>query len=391
MDLRCAEETFSFELLFNLQIGYPYLVDMLPHGVTPSRRYHTSSQWQQRGGNQGTDLFGTSRTFFVIVLAAIPSFLLGTTVSLYAGVDCSNKSNVVATPLKNDEEVIQAKVQELLKEREEALLSKHTALVHKMVEQECGSRAAAGSSGAGSEGSSMIYDPDTIGAMFSGMALTPKQNFTNLVELGVPLDKVKKDSSHVLMLYSKQSAMPQKLQPDAWKQTGSIPELMMQEPLENCDMLNVLLVDHSKSRNQCLALVPQYESYHLHHFMRAPERTNGLHGALNHQEPLRLVSRGLTPRGKEEYAPPSKRVTDMAFDVLKTYFDSLEDVTNDLKQVIKNDMKPYNDKIIIVSEFFTCHIVSQSVAPRLPNCNTPTIGFHQFRSWSATLDRVNCL
>jgi len=297
---------------------------------------------------QVSDLFGTSKFCFMAMLIAIPSFLLGTTVSLYAGVDCSEKSDRVSVSADN-EVIIERKVHELLKEREDALLSKHTALVHKMVEQECESKAAlaAATTNAGGGGGKLMFDPDQIGGMFSGMAVTPKENFTNIIDLGVPLDKVKKDSSHVLMLYSREKAMPTSLQQDAWKQT-LIPEVMNQETVENCDYLNVLLVDHSKGRNQCLALVPQYEAYHLQHFMRAPLTHSGLHGKLTSSEPLRLVSRGLTAKGREEFSPPSDRVTQNAFSMLKNYFNSLETVTKDLKAIIKNDMKPYDNKIIIV-------------------------------------------
>ncbi|KAL7580223.1 hypothetical protein ACA910_012967 [Epithemia clementina (nom. ined.)] len=235
-------------------------------------------------------------------------------------------------------------------------------MVEERVKEECANAIGGGNAG-------VMVDSTTIGNMVAGMAITPKSNFTELIDLGVPLDKIKTGSTHVLILYSQGRAMPTAIQEQSLKQTF-VPEVSHTEALENCDYLNVQLVDHSKSRKQCLALVPQYESYHLQKWMRVPVKANGFHGSLDRKQPLRLVSRGLNGKAKEEFPPPGKGVTERAFAMLKTYLNSLDDVKKDLKDLIQNGLKPYNDKVIIVmvcnfgqSELlmnFVCHARSKN-------------------------------
>lgn len=347
---------------------------MLPHGIVPpkQRRAYHLSQWSRSPLDNSSDMFGTSRFCFLALLIAIPSFLLGTTVSLYAGVDCSNK---VTTTGSGVDDLVEKRVQELLKEREEVLLSKHAELVKKLVERGVKEELAKNPANGGAKGDDRVFlDPASVGNMAAAMVVTPKVNFTDLIDLGVPLDGTRKGSSHVLVLYSQKPAMPTALQQHCQKQ-AFVPEVEhVEEALENCEYLNVLLVDHSRSRKSCLALVPQYESYHLQKWMRVPERSNGFHGAIDPKEPLRLVSRGFNIKNngkpKEEFPPPRMRVTEQAFSTIQTYLNSLDSVQKELQELIKKTVKPYNDKIIVVmvcnfgqSELlinFACHARSNN-------------------------------
>ena len=286
-------------------------------------------------------------------MIAIPSFLLGSTISLYAGVDCShtkhgsdlnrNSFTESSGKDKSTDELIEKRVQELLKQREEDLLSKHTTLVRKMVEErlkeECNNPSSSRAGG-------RIIDSDSVGNMVAGITMTPKSNFTDFIDLGVPLDKLSRGSDHVMVLYSTYYSMPDELKQSNGEQS-SIPKMTHTDALEHCDYLNVLLLDHSRTRKQCLALVPQYESYHLQKWMRVPEKHNGRHGKLDSSQPLRLVSRGHNGN-KEDFPPPRKEVSQRAFEMIRTYLNSLGDVENELRELIKSDLKPYNDKIIIV-------------------------------------------
>ena len=346
---------------------------MLPHGVTApkQRRYHPTSHFLHSPLDTSSDLFGSSKLCFLAILIAIPSFLLGTTVSLYAAVDCSNQTSAETKrhSSKNvDNEVVEKRVQELLKEREEVLLEKHTELVRKLVQkrvdEECSKSSLQDPSSTG-----VMLDRHAVGNMVAGMAITPKSNFTDLIDLGVPLDRFKTGSTHALMLYSGKRAMPRSLKQQSYEQS-SVPEVVASNAIENCDYLNVLLVDHSGNRKQCLALVPQYESFHVQKWMRVEERSNGLHGDLDSSKNLILVSRGIKGKGKDEFTPPTQRTTARVFKMLQTYLNSLDSVVEDLKNVIKHDMEPYEDSTIIVmvcnfgqSELlmnFACHARSKN-------------------------------
>ena len=68
----------------------------VPHGVPPRR-------------SSGNLLFATSKQCFLVLATAIPSFLLGTTVALYARLDTASPSSA-ATACADLESVLQARV-----------------------------------------------------------------------------------------------------------------------------------------------------------------------------------------------------------------------------------------------------------------------------------------
>lgn len=309
------------------------------------------------------DLFGTGKLCLSILLIAIPSFFLGTTISLYTGVDCLSHSPPLNASL--NEEVVERRVKELVRKQEEALLAKHTELVNKLVqagvEEECNKKSGA-----------TMLDSHAVGSMVAGMSLTPKSNFTDSIDLGVPLDNIKDGSNHVLILYGSHNSMPTSLRPLCKKQTFA-PKLSYIEAVENCDEMKVLLVDYSaNARKQCLALVPQYESFYLQTWMRVPEARSVFdHGKIDNSQPLRLVSRGLLSSGYEEFRAPTRFNYNQTFEGLRTYLNSLDQVLAELRDVVINDVKPYGNKTIIVmvcnfgqSELlmnFVCHAKSKNL------------------------------
>jgi hypothetical protein len=190
-------------------------------------------------------------------------------------------------------------------------------------------------------GASKVSFPSTTSRYAVGMARTKKEDFVAQMDPGVPVDNPIEGAEDVLILYSKETAMPRNFPSD----TDGIPLLPMEESVENCDYVNVILTDKSRSRNQCIAIMPQYESYHLQKWMRVSKTSKG-YGKLDSAEPLRLVSRGMKSNGADEFSPPGKKHIQQNWDLLAKYFAQFEDSLSKLKPLVEKVST--HDKIVTV-------------------------------------------
>jgi hypothetical protein len=178
----------------------------------------------------------------------------------------------------------------------------------------------------------------------AGATRTSKTDFFDYLDLGVPMDPEHAGDSQVLILHQRSQALPTRFQdysePIPFFETA-------QESLEHCDMLNVLLTDHSGSRNQCLAIVPQYESYVLQKYMRIPSTDvphrpilpgNGKpsNNLLSKDLPLRMVGRGMSDKGKDEFSPPTDMNMKVHMEMMSTYFAALPQSLKELEPILKN-------------------------------------------------------
>lgn len=191
--------------------------------------------------------------------------------------------------------------------------------------------------------STKLSFPSTTARYAVGITRTKKEEFVAQMDLGVPIDMPIEGAEDVLILYSKESAMPKSI-PSAGGD-GSIPLLPMEQSVENCDYVNVILTDKSKSRNQCIAVVPQYESYHLQKWMRVPKTKRG-YGKLDSAEPLRLVSRGMKSNGADEFDPPQKKHIRQNWDLLAKYIPQFDESLAKLKPIVEKVAT--HDKIVTV-------------------------------------------
>ena len=309
--------------------------NLIPHGVPAS----TAPSSGRRG------MFATSKQLLLITVTAIPSFLLGTTVALYArieanggvgvgvGVGCGGIFTMDGVTSRgacddSDETALASRVADAVAEQKAAWMA------------ECRGGDGAGDAPAGvavtGDASGILLDGNKVGNYVTGVALTPKANFTDLLDLGVPLDSpTKRGSTHAMILYMK------------GPQRGRIAQIDdAATALEPCDTVNVLLTDHSGGRKQCLAIVPNYESFHLQHWMRVDER-----GRSSEDAPLRLVGRGLKGgNGRNEFTPTSQGNAKKAAEMLRQYFNSLDDVLSELNAIL-GKIAIDNTVIVMVCNF----------------------------------------
>eukprot|EP00429_Kryptoperidinium_foliaceum_P006766 CAMPEP_0176021354 /NCGR_PEP_ID=MMETSP0120_2-20121206/10367_1 /TAXON_ID=160619 /ORGANISM="Kryptoperidinium foliaceum, Strain CCMP 1326" /LENGTH=501 /DNA_ID=CAMNT_0017354467 /DNA_START=53 /DNA_END=1555 /DNA_ORIENTATION=+ len=218
------------------------------------------------------------------------------------------------------------------------------------------------------------FPTQSMGKYLVGAARTLKQDFFDHLDLGVPMDLPGNGDSEVLLLYQRENALPTRYM----DYSESLPHLEATEALEHCEFLNVVLVDHSKARNQCLAIIPQYESYILQRYMRLPEeRPPGTHprdNLVSEALPLRLVGRGVQKNGNNEFSPPLDKHIQTNWNILQTYFAVFDDVLKELKPILEKVATPNKTVTVMVSNFGQSELLVNFVcAAKARNMDTSNI------------------
>lgn len=87
--------------------------------------------------------------------------------------------------------------------------------------------------------------------------------------------------------------------------------------------MSVIFTNAQGGINQCIAIVGNYESYHIQRWMRINGRHSG--SKLNLDEPLYPVGRGLQTNGMDKFSAPKDRDVEQNQELLRTYFDQLDE------------------------------------------------------------------
>ena len=215
--------------------------------------------------------------------------------------------------------------------------------------------------------------PTTTSNYAVGMARTSKTDFVRLIDTGVPVDLPKENDADVLVLYGKDTALPKTYNEEKeHATTSSIPALETEQALEGCEFLNIVLTDHSKQRNQCIAIVPQYESYHVQKWMRQTQQ-EGEHG-VDHNAPLVPVSRGVQTNGREKFKPPLTKDIQQNWELLSKYFQSYHASLEELKPLVEKVATPKKTVTVMVCNFGQSMLLMNFVcAARSRNLDTSSI------------------
>jgi len=178
--------------------------------------------------------------------------------------------------------------------------------------------------------------PETVQKFATGMSRINKDEFTNQFDTGVPIDQSKPGEEEILLLYSSERAFPNKKKYELSSMTP-IPALSVNDATANCEEMHIILTDHT-NRKQCVALVPQFESFHIQKWMRVDGKGGKLDGQ---NEELRYVSRGYQANGREKFRPPEPKHTRRFWDMLVPYIQNIDLVLSNLKPLVE---KVSNDK-----------------------------------------------
>lgn len=186
--------------------------------------------------------------------------------------------------------------------------------------------------------------PELVDRFAVGWAYTTQDNFTKTYDLGVPIDIPKQPGDEgVLILYNTPDSVPRRAKQGVDLTNAPI---TAREATENCDQMNVVFSYHEGRKKQCLAIVPQYEAYHIQKWMRVPEQGPG---ASHH--PLRMVPRGYGMNGVAAFKPPKhEKHTKKHWKMLETYLDSIEDILGELRPVVQK-IAVNNAIVVMVANF----------------------------------------
>jgi hypothetical protein len=190
--------------------------------------------------------------------------------------------------------------------------------------------------------------PTEIGKIARAAVVVDRDDFAATFDTGVPLDPTVIGNQQVLMIYNSPLALPKdRTLSNAAKHSGQIPVARSAlEATENCDFLNVILTDFKANRNQCWALMGQYEAFHIQKFMRLPEN-----GVMDRSHPLKLVNRGAQPNGRKSTKPPPAKNTLEYWKTLAPYLENLPSVLERLDPVAKKVAGASNTVVVMVCNF----------------------------------------
>jgi hypothetical protein len=162
----------------------------------------------------------------------------------------------------------------------------------------------------------------------------PREDLNRLLEIGVPLDEMKpgRDPEDALILYPTGTTLPN--HPTYMKMNATT-------ATENCMSVKLILQDAKPQKKQCLVILPQWESYHVHKFMRLPKEDRKPE---NKKLPLRYVSNSHADKGQYNGVPSMSSHTLPFYASLVEYLQNMERVTKDLTA----HLKKLNSKTIIV-------------------------------------------
>lgn len=191
-----------------------------------------------------------------------------------------------------------------------------------------------------SEQDSQLVWPDSMQSLFVGAARVPRDDFMDVFDVGVPLDESTSRNNEVLLLYGPESV------PSSVGSSSAIPLIRsVADATERCDVVKQILVQTDQRRN-CLALVGQWESYHVHKWLRL-----GSSGTFDRNGPFQNVARSHTiNKGTKQSFPRHGQTVLMAARYGEYMNSILDEVYAELKPVAAEVAKrgAYNNTVIVM-------------------------------------------
>jgi len=176
--------------------------------------------------------------------------------------------------------------------------------------------------------------PKSIKKLVMDYATVPRENFNAQMEIGTPMDDTKDGSEEVLVLYTDPKTLPFKKGKGKKQDTGEKHGLDTATALENCHTVKVILQEPAGKKRQCIAIVPQWESYHVHKFMRMPEKITST-TQVGTEYPLRYVGRTMMDNGRVSSVPTLKKHINPSNDALVKYLQHLDTSLDALKPLLE--------------------------------------------------------
>jgi hypothetical protein len=172
------------------------------------------------------------------------------------------------------------------------------------------------------------------GSFAMGMDFVDRTDFAKRFDSGVPLDGSGWANDQVVLLYSDNSAMPDK---NATKkmQSNGVELYSVEDATKNCRNLHIIYTAESRHQ-QCVAIMAQYEAYHIQKFMRMADGERQSERVIDMNLPLRYVNRHMALNGEKSVSAPKQEVSKKFWKMLAPYLNSLEGVLEELSPIAKD-------------------------------------------------------
>jgi hypothetical protein len=207
--------------------------------------------------------------------------------------------------------------------------------------------------------------PQEMSRFAFGAARTTRQEFLEKFDGGLP-DNLKDEvsNSEVLILYNGKKSVPTVRKEETIFDDGAgLPMLSVDDATQNCQNLHVVSTKALWGAAQCLAIVGQYESFHIHQWMRIGGREAAM------DLPLRPVSRGQMPNGRDENEVPGLVTTRRGWKFLSMYMKNYDQVVKDIRPIVARVANANRSVIVMVANLghadllinFVCNAKSKNL------------------------------
>ncbi len=185
-----------------------------------------------------------------------------------------------------------------------------------------------------------------VGQFASGMTFVDRDEFSAHFDTGVPIDASGWANDQVFILYSDPTAMPPEDAVHKTYPSGAI-SLSVEDATKNCRNLHVVL-DAPGRKQQCVAVMAQYESFHVQKFMRMSDGPKQSDRNIDMNFPLRYVNRNMMLNGEKSVTPPNKDSTQAFWKILTNYLNSISRALDELGPIAKSVASNNSHNTIIV-------------------------------------------
>jgi hypothetical protein len=208
------------------------------------------------------------------------------------------------------------------------------------------------------------FETSHTGGFASGMEFVDRDDFASVFDVGVPLDASSKGNDRVLLVYSDPKAFPNTKTQTTAKTTTTTTALSALDATANCH--NLHLVYTQKRDRQCLAIMGQYESFHVHKYMRIDQKTK----KMDAKHPLVYVDRGRQQNGRISAKVPTIEATKEHWTGLTAYLQSLETALEQIKPTLEAvaSHNSNNAIIVLVSNFGHSELLANCACVRILCC-----------------------
>ncbi|KAL7537354.1 hypothetical protein ACHAWF_005735 [Thalassiosira exigua] len=306
-----------------------------------------------RNGDKGIGYRSRRSPFWIAYLPNILSMFLVSSVSFYGGVllglqmDSCPSSAAAGSDNNGNAEDFDARVREEVARR---MASESTGRDDKPA-----SKTKRSKTDKKKDDGRQRRFPKTISKIASGASLISKNDFLSKFDYGIPKPPSKRDhesdpgKDDVLLLYSTEKALPDVSTGVVYTNEdgndASIPHMSAQDATKNCGGLNVIFTETRGDVHQCIAIVGNYESYHIQRWLRISPDSGS---KMDEKLPLAAVGRGMQSNGMDKFSAPSDEYAMQNQALLETYFDRLKDTLEALKPMAKACAGTDNTVIVMV-------------------------------------------